>query len=108
MTKEEILMLLHNIRNKPNKVKCSVCGKELEVPNMYSEKDRSKLSPFCCAATVFTVQWLVHHGWHVRNLGLHDSHPYYCNDCWVDGPEYEKKEYGASWCEQLEKLLNNK
>lgn len=106
MKKEDIYNLLYSRRNK---VRCSECGKEIGVPNVYNEKERSKLSPYCCAASIFIVQWLIHHGWHVRNLGISDSHPYYCDDCWVVGtPEYSRTEYGDSWCSQVEDVLGYK
>lgn len=108
MNADEIIELLYSKSNK-SKAKCSVCGKEIEIPNMYSEKKLSILSPYCCSTTVFIVQWLIHNGWHVRNLGVQDNHPYYCNDCWIDGtPEYKKADYGDAWCKQVENLMNNK
>lgn len=93
---------------KTRTVKCHKCGKTMEVPNMYSESTRDKvLSPYCCTTSVFTVQWLIHHGWHIRNLGLTDSHPYFCPDCFEEGtPEYEARDYGKQWCEQAESWLN--
>lgn len=96
--------------NKKRYVRCHKCGKEIEIPNLTLEKTRMEvLRPYCCAYTLFTVQWLVYHGWHVRNLGLTDSHPYFCPDCWEDGtPEYEKHDCGEAWCEQAQKWLNNK
>lgn len=95
---------------KTRHVRCRKCGKEIEIPNLALEKTRKEvLSPFCCAYTLFTVQWLVHHGWHVRDLGLTDSHPYFCPDCWEDGtPEYEKRDYGEVWCKQAQAWMNNK
>lgn len=93
--------------SKTHTVKCHKCGNELEMPNMTMEKTRKEvLTPFCCAYSVFSVQWLIHHGWHVRNLGLTDSHPYFCPDCWEDGtPEYNATDYGKQWCEQAEKWI---
>lgn len=89
---------------KDHKVKCLECGKEMLIPNMMREDTRNKvLHPYCCAFTLFAVQWLLHHGWHVRDLGLHDTHPYFCPDCWEEGtPEYSKHDAGKQWCEQAE------
>lgn len=89
---------------KDHKVKCHKCGKEMLIPNMMRTETRDKvLHPYCCAYTIFTVQWLLHHGWHVRNLGVTDSHPYFCPDCWEEGtPEYSKSAEGKQWCEQAE------
>lgn len=89
---------------KDYKVKCRKCGKEMLIPNLMRTETREKvLHPYCCAWTLFTVQWLIHHGWHVRNLGVTDSHPYFCPDCWTDStPEYEATDYGRQWCEQAE------
>lgn len=89
---------------KAHKVKCHKCGKEMLIPNMMSSETRNEvLDPYCCAYTSFCVQWLVHHGWHVRNLGVTDSHPYFCPDCWEEGtPEYEAKDYGEQWCKQAQ------
>lgn len=83
------------------KVKCNVCGKELEVPNMYSEEERAILKPYCCATTVLHVQWLIHHGWHVSNYDADPAGAYYCPDCFPKGtPEFSSREYGKGWCEQ--------
>lgn len=90
-------------------VKCSKCGSTLGVPNLMQQNTREKiLSPYCCAFTLFCVQWLIHHGWHVRNLGLTDCHPYLCPDCWEEGtPEYEKQDYGEEWCKQAQVWLDS-
>jgi len=104
--KEEILQRLYG---KTHEVKCFKCGKKMTLPNM-NMKDRSDkvLSPYCCTGTVFTVQWLIHHGWHIRNLGVTDRHPFFCPDCWEEGtPEYKAHEYGKQWCEQAEMWLKN-
>lgn len=90
-----------------SEVKCFKCGKKLEVPAMYSSKDREVLKPFCCATTVLHVQWMICHGWHIRNLGLTDSHPYFCPDCWKEGtPEYKKLECADQWVEQAKQWMN--
>lgn len=104
-------MTIDEIRKRlfPRKsvVKCFCCGKKLIVPGMYGE-DLHSLQPFCCATTVLHVQWLIYHGWHVRNLGLHDSHPYFCPDCWTEGtPEYSRCEYCDEWVEQAKKWMND-
>lgn len=89
---------------KTNIVKCHKCGKTIEVPNMYNDKVRKKvLSPYCISAILFSEQWLMYHGWHIRNLGVTDCNPYICPDCWVEGtPEYSKSAEGKQWCEQAE------
>lgn len=101
MIREEILKAIYS---KPHTIKCSKCGKTMEVPNLMNEETRDKvLSPYCCTFTVFLCQWLIHHGWHIRNLGIGDSHPYFCPDCFKEGtPEYEARDYGKQWCEQAE------
>lgn len=97
------------MNSKMTTVKCYKCGKTIEVPNMMRQEVRSKvLSPYCCAYTVFVVQWLTHHAWHVRNLGLNDSHPYLCPHCFEEGtPEYEATDYGKQWCEQAEAWIKS-
>ena len=88
------------------KVKCHSCGKELEVPQMYSEKEREILTPYCCAYTVLIVQWLIHHGWHVTTYDAEPSGAYLCPDCFKEGtPEFSRHEYGAQWCKQAEKWM---
>lgn len=100
---------LKDIRSRKKIAKCAVCSDEIEFPFL-REVDRKKvLSPYCCTGTVFITQWLIHHGWHVRNLGIDDSHPFICPNCWKEGtPEYTAKEYGKEWCEQAEKWMNEK
>lgn len=95
--------------SKTHSVKCHKCGKKLEIPNMMRTKTRDAvLRPYCCTYTLFTVQWLVNHGWHVRNLGVTDNHPYLCPDCWEEGtPEYSKAEHGKQWCEQAQAWLED-
>ena len=43
-------------------VKCKSCGKELEVPNMYAEKDRKLLNPYCPTTVMLVTQWLLYGG----------------------------------------------
>lgn len=107
MTKEEISKLLYG---KPHVVKCYKCGKTMEIPNLMNVETRNKvLSPYCCSFVVFCVQWLIHHGWHVRNLGVTDSHPYFCPNCFEEGtPEFKAHEYGKQWCEQAEEWAKSK
>ena len=106
MTREEFFSELH----KPTTtVKCSVCGKTIEVPKLYLNGERECLKPFCCAATVFTAQYLIHEGWHIRNLGITDSHPYFCPDCWKEGtPEFSRREYCDDWYQQSQEWLKRK
>jgi hypothetical protein len=49
------------MNSRVGKIKCKSCGKELVTPNMYG-KELELLKPYCCASTVLTVQWLIHHG----------------------------------------------
>ena len=96
----------YGMNSRIGKVKCYSCGKELEVPNMYSEKDRKLLEPYCCATTVLMVQWLLHHGWHVTTHEADPSGAYFCPDCFPKGqPEYSKSPYGEDWCDQAEKWM---
>ena len=99
--------IIASMASKTCTVKCHKCGKTIEVPNMVREDVRNKvLFPYCCATTVFIVQWLIHHGWHIRNLGVTDRHPYICPDCFEEGtPEYKANDYGKQWCEQAESWL---
>ena len=86
-------------------VRCSLCGKTIEVPNI----DNKCLKPYCCATTVFVVQFLIHEGWHIRNLGVADNHPYFCPDCWTEGtPEFSRREYCNAWYEQSMEWLKQK
>lgn len=88
-------------------VKCNHCGKELKMPNLLSEKKRKEiLSPFCCAGTVFTVQWLIHHGWHCTSYEANPPGEFLCPDCFKEGmPEFHKSKYGEQWCEQAKKWM---
>lgn len=100
--------ILSKLFPRKREVKCSKCGKKLIVPGMWSEKDRSTLKPYCCATTLLHVQWLICHGWHIRNLGIHDNHPYFCPDCWEEGtPEYQKAEFAEQWVEQAKKWMKD-
>lgn len=64
---------------RSNEVKCSVCGKTMTVPTMYSENVRNDvLHPFCATATILISQWLMHHGWHVSSIEANPPHMYYC------------------------------
>lgn len=93
---------------KTELVKCSCCGKTIEVPTMYSDKERQALKPYCCTSVILIVQWLIHEGWHVRNLGVTDNHPYFCPDCWEDGtPEYQRSKNCNVWYEQVKKWIND-
>ena len=93
--------------SRVGKVKCKTCGKELEVPNMYSERDRNAvLKPYCCATTVLHVQWLIHHGWHVSNYDADPAGAFYCPDCFPKGtPEFSRSAAGKDWCEQAERWM---
>ena len=93
--------------SRVGQVKCHKCGKTLDIPNMYSEKERNAvLKPYCCATTVLIVQWLIHHGWHVTT---HDANPagaFFCPDCFPKGqPEYSRSAAGQDWCKQAEQWM---
>ena len=90
--------------NKDHKIKCHKCGREMLIPNLMKTETREKiLHPYCCILTSFLIQWLIYHGWHVRNLGVTDNHPYFCPDCWEEvTPEYKAFDCGREWCEQAE------
>jgi len=106
MTKEELLRKF-GLDSRVGLVKCSVCGKTLKVPNMYAEKERAKLTPYCATTTILHVQWLIHHGWHVGSLEANPPHQFYCPDCFPKGtPEYSRRDYGADWCKQAEEWMN--
>lgn len=94
------------MNSRTETVKCSCCGKELTIPNMYKRKDLDILKPYCGAATLLTVQWMLHHGWHVATMQADSPGAYYCPDCFPKGtPEYHETEDVASWCEQAEKWM---
>ena len=92
---------------RSHEVKCSVCGKTMTVPTMYSEKVRNEvLHPFCATATILTSQWLMHHGWHVSSIEANPPHMYYCPDCFPKGtPEYHESPHAAEWCKQAEEWM---
>lgn len=91
------------MNSRTETVKCSYCGKELTIPNMYKRKDLDILKPYCGAATLLTVQWMIHHGWHITTQG---DELFYCPDCFPEGtPEYQEAPYAKDWCEQAEKWM---
>ena len=92
------------MNSRVGKVKCKRCGKELVVPNMYG-KDLELLKPYCCTATVLTVQWLIHHGWHITTYEANPPGAYLCPDCYNGQPEYHKSQDCDAWCEQAEKWM---
>lgn len=92
--------------SRVGKVKCNKCGKELEIPNMFSEKERNAvLKPYCCATTVLISQWLIHHGWHVTSRDANPSGAYLCPDCYEGQPEYSRHPHGEDWCKQAEEWM---
>lgn len=113
MTRQEIRHKL-GLDRKTHNVKCYHCGKELETPTLYSQVDRDKvLKPWCCASTVFTTQWIIHHGWHVTTLEANPAQAFFCDECFhkcfpMGTPEYSKREYGADWCRQAEEWVKLK
>ena len=88
--------------SRVRKVKCHKCGKELEVPNMFSEKDRQLLIPYCPTAVILTIQWLIKHGWHATNREANPPGAYLCPDCYEGQPEYRRSKACDEWCEQAE------
>lgn len=100
----EELRKRYGMSSRVGKVSCKGCGKQLEVPNMYSEKERNDvLKPYCCSSVVLIIQWLIHHGWHVTTRDANPSGAYFCPDCFPKGqPEYNESPAGAEWCKQAE------
>lgn len=87
--------LLLRINAPTMKVSCSQCGKELLLPN---PPIKVLESWGCMAKTVFVVANLIDNGWHVRNRGITDRHPYFCPDCWTGSEEeYHKLRYSDEW-----------
>lgn len=85
MTIEE-LKNRYGFNSKTRKVRCFKCGKELEMPNMLSEKLRKEvLRPYCPAGTVFTIGWLITHGWHCTRHEAEPSGAFLCPDCYEEG-----------------------
>ena len=95
------------MNSRVGKVKCCRCGKELQIPNMYSDKERREyLKPYCPTAVILVCQWLIHHGWHISSLEAKPPHMYYCPDCFPKGTsEYHKSKECDAWCEQAEKWM---
>lgn len=60
------------MNSRVGKVTCKGCGCSLEVPNMYSEKSRKVLQPYCPSTVMLHIQWLLHHGWHITK---HEANP---------------------------------
>ena len=110
MDKEERMKKLRTMfgmNKRTHIVRCKRCGKELLSPAMYSEKEREVLQPYCCTATVLTVQWLIGHGWHVTTYDADPPGAYYCPDCFPQGqPEYSRRPYCDDWCRQAEQWMN--
>lgn len=106
MTAKELLDRL----NEPTVTyRCSKCGKTIEIPHLMNDKERGYLKPYCWSFMVFAVQYLIHEGWHIRDLGLSDSHPYFCPDCWKEGiPEFKKRDCCDEWYEQSQAWLKSK
>lgn len=94
------------MNSRTETVKCSRCGKELTVPNMYREEDLKGLNPYCPTSTVLIVQWILHHGWHVATMRANPPGAYYCPDCFPEGTrEFHETEDAAPWCEQAGKWM---
>lgn len=107
MTIEE-LKNRYGFNSKTSKVRCFKCWKELEMPNMLSEKLRKEvLRPYCPTGTVFTIGWLITHGWHCTRHEADPSGAFLCPDCYEEGtPEYIKTKFVDDWCKQAEDWMN--
>ena len=91
----------YGLNSRVGLVKCKSCGKELEVPNMYGEKERALLQPYCATTVILTVQWLIYHGWHVTKHEANPPGAYFCPDCFPEGqPEYKQYHELDPWIEQ--------
>lgn len=105
---EFIKDFLAEMQNPTMKVKCFKCGKEIELPNPSIKIINSW---GCASKAMFIVANLISQGWHIRNRGITDNHPYYCPDCW-DGtePEYTRHPITEIWVEKgkewLKSILN--
>ena len=104
----EELRKKYGLDQRSKEVYCSVCGKKIRVPTMYSEKTRNEvLHPFCATATILLTQWLIHHDWHVSSIEAKPPHEFYCPDCFPKGtPEYHKSAACDDWCKQAEEWMN--
>ena len=89
---------LAEMQKPTQKVKCYKCGMEIEYPNPPIKVVNSW---GCATKTVFINAYIIVNGWHVRNRGITDNHPFYCPDCW-DGmePEYSKHPKSDEWVEK--------
>ena len=92
------------MNSRTQKCKCKVCGKEIDIPNMYG-KNLEILTPYCPTGTVLIVQWLIHHGWHCLTHEATPSGAFLCPDCYQGQPEYHKGKACDVWCEQAEKWM---
>jgi ribosomal protein S27E len=96
----------YGFSSRVGRVSCKVCGKEIETPNIISDKEREVLNPYCATHTIFLTQWLLHHGWHVTRWDTNPSGAFLCPDCYAGQPEYHEAPYAADWCEQAEKWMH--
>lgn len=95
-------------KSRITKARCSVCGRELDTPNLFSQKDRDEvLKSFCPSSTVLFTQWLIHHGWHVsKSDNIYYGGSFFCPDCFPKGlPEYSGDEIGKEWCVDAERWM---
>ena len=97
----------YQMMNAPTqKAKCFKCGKELEFPNPPGDLLKSW---GCFSFAVFIIANLMVNGWHVRNSGITDRHPYFCPDCWDNSePEYQKHPKTDEWVEKGKEWLKSK
>ena len=99
----EELRKRYGISSRVGKVSCKGCGKIIEVPNMYSEKSRRLLKPYCPSTVMLHIQWLLHHGWHVTKHEANPPAAFFCPDCFPEGqPEYKQFHELDPWIEQAE------
>ena len=102
---EKFKEILKRLNAPTQKVRCCKCGKEMEMPNPPS---KVIYSWGCSSAVIFMVANLIVNGWHIRNRGVTDNHPIFCQDCWDNKePEYIKLPLADEWVEKGKEWLRN-
>lgn len=96
----------YGMNSRVGKVTCKGCGCSLEVPNMYSEKSRKVLQPYCPSTVMLHIQWLLHHGWHITKHEANPLQTFFCPNCFPDGQsEYKQFHEFDPWIEQASKWM---
>lgn len=97
--------ILNQLNAPTQKVKCSKCGKIIEIPN---PPNKTLKNWGCYTYTIFQVAYLISNNWHIRNRGVTDNHPFFCPDCW-DGtePEFTRHPLVGIWVEKSKEWLKN-